>query len=90
MGKYYYLKGNGWGCGVWIVLFFLFLTSPIWFYLLSIPLGFLTFLGEIGVKLFGEGNGAIMLILLGIVFMFLLIIVAKFIERREREKKEKL
>ncbi|PFW76581.1 hypothetical protein COL23_11470 [Priestia aryabhattai] len=88
MGRYYYLKGNGWGCGVWFVLFLLFITAPIWIYLLTFPLRFLVFLGEIGEAIFGEGNGAIMLIIAGLLFAGMLVLIAKFLEKIESRNKE--
>ena len=70
------------------MLFLLFITAPIWIYLLTIPLRFLAFLGEIGVAIFGEGNGAIMLIIAGLLFAGVLVLIAKFLEKIESRNKD--
>lgn len=55
---------------------------------MTIPLRFLAFLGEIGVAIFGEGNGAIMLIIAGLLFAGMLLLIAKFLEKIESRNKD--
>lgn len=89
MGRYYYLKGENWGCGIWALLLLIVVTSPIWIHFLSFPLNFLVFLAEIGEDLFGEGDAPIFFLILMFLFMILVVGGGRKIESYIYKKKAK-
>jgi hypothetical protein len=73
------------GCLLWLTFILVLLTLPIWLMLLRIPLEILAGIGKVGVSIFGEGNGALFLILLMLIFIVILAILIRFLEKKEKK-----
>lgn len=62
---------------------------PLLLWLISVPLEFLAFIGEIGESIFGNGNAIIFLIILMLAFAGFLAWIIKLLENQEKKQSEK-
>jgi hypothetical protein len=73
------------GCMIYIAYILILCTLPLWLMLLKIPLQIFAGIGEVGESIFGEGNGALFLILLMLIFIVILAVLLRFHEKRDKK-----
>jgi hypothetical protein len=74
---------------VYLIYILIICTIPILLWLILVPLKALNIIGDIGVKLFGEGNGALFLIVLMGIFIVFLKLVINRVERNNKKEKDR-
>ena len=73
-----------------IIIYAVYITLPFLILLIGLslllPLKVLAFLGGLGESIFGDGNGAILLVVLGFLFIGISVPFLNWLEKKENEK----
>lgn len=75
-------RNNNQGVIIFCVYITLLCSLPLILYVLIIPLKILNVIGTIGVSIFGEGNGALFIIVLMLMFAGVLAVLIKILDKK--------